>query len=169
MIAHCDPIESYQGNYLSGWVPYQAIENYHYVSMETYDISCGAPAPGYSLSGDVPPGLVCETPGATATRLIAPVIGDLFSEHDVLGDVVKTYDLKTMTFNIGGSDQGTFSVIPQQSATIVTKTFNFTLEYTGIDDAGAPCATSLGLTLIVLINFANQLPKALIEIDKRIK
>lgn len=150
MIVHCALTSTY-GESLSGHPDYQAIENKPFESLETFDISCGAPAPGYSLTGNVPPGLICETPRSTSTRLVASAIGSLFSELP-FEEVVRDWVVETMTFPISGSDQGDMVFESEKTGTVVTKTFDFTLVYNGVS-SGSPCSSSLGLTLIVMVDY----------------
>lgn len=156
-------LNSFEGQYLTGYQPYQGMENKYFESI-VYDISCGAPAPGYSLSGDVPPGLVCETPGATATRLIAPQIGQLFTDDVVLGEVVKQWEVEPLTFPFPNSDQGSATFTPRQTGTNVTKTFDFTLVYDGVSDG--PCKSTLDLRFIVMIDWEYQSTSSTFEINK---
>ena len=162
--------DSFQGEHLSGYDGYQAIENYHYTSLETYNIACGSPSPGYSLSGDVPPGLECETPDAEATRLVSSKIGTLFANTSAMQDVVKYYTpFGSMSFPFPESDQGVMNVNPQQTGTTIYKTFNFTLVYDGRTSSGSSCQSSLPLTMSVLLDQASQSELAVQEIQSKIE
>lgn len=157
-------LNSFEGQYLTGYPHYQGMENKYFESI-VYDISCGDPAPGYSLSGDIAPNLICETPSSTSTRIIAPTIGQLFPDDSVLGEVVKQWEVETLTFGFPNSDQGSFTFTQRQTGTNVTKTFDFELVYDGLS-AGAPCKNTLPLTLIVMIDWAYQSTSSYIEVKK---
>jgi hypothetical protein len=157
-------LNSFEGQFLTGHPDYQGMENKYFESI-VYDISCGSPAPGYSLSGNVPPNLVCETPSSTSTRIIANPVGQLFPDDTVLGEVVKQWELETLTFPFPNSDQGSATFTPRQTGTNVTKTFDFNLVYTGISD-GAPCTSTLPLRFIVMIDWEYQSTSSSFEINK---
>ena len=165
-IAHC-VIESTEGVHLSNFNGYQGIENHYYLSIP-FDISCGSPAAGYSLTGDVPEGLVCKTPVSTSTQLEASNLGQLFPDKTALVNIIDDYTAKeSVNYPFVNSDQGQLTLTPTESATLVTRTFNFTLVYNGISD-GSPCTSSLPLTLFVLLDWSYQSQDSLIEIQRRV-
>lgn len=152
-ICHCS-LSSFQGQYLSGYSGYQAIENYPFISLETWS-GCGSPTGGWVLSGNVPPGLSPTTPSSQTTT-ITGTIGKLLDDTVWL-NVLKNYDcINTLTQPLNGSDQGSVSITPKQSATLATLTFDFSLDYTGSDSSGSPCSVSFPLTLIVLCDWSKQ-------------
>ena len=91
------------------------------------------------------------TPSSQSTT-ISGTVGSIF-DSSVWDKIIKQYQLEPITLPISGSDQGTVTITPRHVASLVTRTYTFSLDYTG-ESGGSPCSNSFPLTLIVLVDWS---------------
>lgn len=135
-----------------GFAGMQCFGGMDYLSMEHFQ---GGEGGTFTLSGNYPDGLEMETPGGPTTRLFATEIEDPFEGvfENLYREIIRTDgSFPDKPLVIPNSDLGTLSFVRGTSVHMVTKTFDFQLNFNGIENL------THDLRIIVGLNYLKGVP-----------